>query len=69
MNSAQGVVVTQDLKYAFVTGFNRFFQGVPSSDPDVSRRDPAGGNVGIIRDPFGIFPSMAGKKGLVAAMP
>ncbi len=67
VNSAQGVVVTQDLKYAFVTGFNRFFQGVPSSDPDVSRRDPAGGNVGIIRDPFGIFPSMAGKKGLVAA--
>ena len=48
VNSAQGVVVTQDLKYAFVTGFNSFIQGVPSRDPDVSTRDPAGGNVGIM---------------------
>gem|GEM_PF-3421131 len=66
LNNAQGVIVTSDLKYAFVTGFNTFKQGVPSADPDVSRRDPAGGNVGVIRDPFNLFPSMTGKKGLVA---
>ena len=53
VNNAQAVVVTRDLKYAFVTGYNQFIQGVPSRDPDISLFNPAGGNIGIIKDPFG----------------
>jgi len=53
--------VTRDLKYAFVVGYNQFVQGVASRDPDISLTNPAGGNIGIIKDPFG-----AGAK-LVAA--
>ena len=42
-----------DLSYAFVSGFNRFIQGEVSHDPNLDPLHPAGGNVGIIRDPFG----------------
>jgi hypothetical protein len=38
--------------YAFVTGFNRYIQGDASHDPDLNPTRGAGGNVGIIRDPF-----------------
>ena len=58
LNNAQGVIVTQDLKYAFVTGYNKFDFYAPSRNPDLSKRNPAGGNVGIIRDPFNLFPAM-----------
>ncbi|MFN0038823.1 MAG: tandem-95 repeat protein, partial [Burkholderiales bacterium] len=67
VNNAQAVVITKDLKYAFVSAFNKYIQGVPSRDPDLSKTNPAGGNVGIIRDPFGIHAGMSGPKGLVAA--
>ena len=59
-------LVLPDLTYAFVTGFNKYIQYRPSHDPfdgDI----PAGGNIGIIRDPFNLFPDLPGRKGLVAA--
>ena len=45
-------------EYIFVAAFNRFIQGVPSSDPDAFRdarnegfgKTPSGSNIGIIRD-------------------
>src|SRR6185436_16938464 len=55
VNNARAVAVTPDLSYAFVTGFNRYIKDQPSHDPYVRPRGPAGGNVGIIRDPFRIF--------------
>jgi len=67
VNNGQAVVVTADLKYAFVTGFNRFVQFVPSHDPFIDPIRAGGSNVGIIRDPFDLFPDMTGPKGLVAA--
>ena len=67
VNNAQGIVILDDLSYAFVTGMNQYIQGVPSRDPDISRFNPAGGNVGIIRDPFGLFPGDPKYKGLIAA--
>ena len=52
VNSAQSVVVTKDLQYAFVTGYNHFIQGVASRDPFVGGI-PGGSNIGIIQDPLG----------------
>lgn len=67
VNNASAVVVTEDMRYAFVMGYNRFIQGNRSHDPDIDRFTPAGSNVGIIRDPFDLHADMAGRKGLVAA--
>ncbi|MCX7894015.1 MAG: putative Ig domain-containing protein, partial [Burkholderiales bacterium] len=67
VNNASAVVTTADLRYAFVLGYNRFIQGDRSHDPDADPFQPAGSNVGIIRDPFGLYPDMVGRKGLVAA--
>jgi hypothetical protein len=46
------------VSYAFVTGFNRFIQGNTQHDPDFGFGPPAGGNVGIIKDPFGAQPKL-----------
>ncbi|MBY0467803.1 MAG: hypothetical protein K2Q07_02370, partial [Burkholderiaceae bacterium] len=68
VNNAQAVVVTQDLRWAFVTGYNQYIQGVASHDPDISLAQPAGGNVGIIRDPFRLYTQDGDpKQGLIAA--
>ncbi|MDH4187788.1 MAG: hypothetical protein OEV08_12410, partial [Nitrospira sp.] len=64
-----GQVYTQTKDYAFVTGYNRFIQGTLSHDPYLEAtltpeelaslrydlRQPVGGNVGVIEDPFGVF--------------
>ena len=45
--------------YAFVGAYNRFQQGIASSDPNefpstlLAASGPSGSNIGIIRDPFG----------------
>ena len=69
VNNASDVAVTSDLKYAFVTGINRFDTKLPSQNPFVDPLRPAGSNVGIIRDPFFLFDDQAlpGGDGLVAA--
>ncbi|RUY54594.1 tandem-95 repeat protein, partial [Mesorhizobium sp. M7A.F.Ca.CA.001.13.2.1] len=67
VNNASDVVFTGDLRYGFVYGYNRFVQGVDSHDPDANPSEPAGSNIGIIRDPFGLYSDMTGPKGLVAA--
>ena len=44
--------------YAFVTGFNFYREGDPSANPCHPDRIPglpAGGSIGIIRDPAGLF--------------
>jgi PKD repeat protein len=66
VNNARAVAVAPDLSYAFVTGFNRYIKDQPSHDPYVRPRNPAGGNIGIIRDPFHVF-SAPGAGTLVAA--
>ncbi|HYU32388.1 MAG TPA: putative Ig domain-containing protein [Thermoanaerobaculia bacterium] len=55
VNNARAVAVSPDLSYAFVTGFNRYIKDQPDHDPYVRPRNPAGGNIGIIRDPFRLF--------------
>jgi YD repeat-containing protein/VCBS repeat-containing protein len=68
VNNAQAVVVTSDLKYAFVTGYDKFIMGDPAHDPNDDPTHPGGGNIGVIRDPFNLFPlDLPGRKGLVAA--
>ncbi len=54
VNNAEGVTFTADLRYAFVAGYDQFIQGNPSHDPDMDPLHPAGGNIGVIVDPFGI---------------
>ncbi len=53
VNNAKSVVFSDDLQYAFVVGFNRFQQDIPSRDPNMGIRPAAGGNIGVIQDPFG----------------
>ncbi len=55
VNNARGVAVTPDLSYAFVTGFNLYIKDEPSHDPYVRPTRPAGGNIGIIPDPFRLY--------------
>ncbi len=68
VNNAQSIVFTSDLRYGFVAGYDRFIQGVASADPTVDPVNPAGGNIGVLRDPFHLFPEMTGRKGLVGAV-
>ena len=63
VNNGTGIAILPDLSYAFVTGYNKYVQGVPSHDPDYDPLRPAGGNVGIIKDPLGLH----GTPQLVAA--
>jgi hypothetical protein len=58
VNNAISVVLSKDGEYAFVSGFNVFIQGNPSHDPNYDPFHPAGGNVGIIRDPLGAAPTL-----------
>ncbi|MHC1770059.1 MAG: putative Ig domain-containing protein [Verrucomicrobiia bacterium] len=58
VNNAIHVVVLPDLSYAFVAAYNRAIQGIPDHDPNMDPRYPAGGNVGIIADPFGPAPKL-----------
>ncbi|MAE63850.1 MAG: hypothetical protein CMJ18_06215, partial [Phycisphaeraceae bacterium] len=67
-NSAQGIAMLSDASYAFLAGFNRFIPNVRSSDPFLGDHRspgymPAGGNVGVIKDPLGL----SGGPSLVAA--
>jgi DNA-binding beta-propeller fold protein YncE len=55
VNNASAIVFTPDHQYAFVTGYNRFTQGVLGRDPALG---PAGGNVGVIKDPLGPAPQL-----------
>jgi hypothetical protein len=52
VNNGIGVAVLPDARYAFVTGFNQFIPGLVSHDPNI-RPFTAGGNIGVIKDPFG----------------
>src|SRR5439155_13681251 len=62
VNNGRGVAILPDLSYAFVTGFDKFIQGNPSHDPNYDLLLPAGGNVGIIKDPLGLSgpPTLVG---------
>ena len=40
-------------EYAFVTGYNRYLEGIQSHDPNLNPEKPVGGNIGIIRNPLG----------------
>ncbi len=61
-NNAIGAAVLPNGDYAFVSGFNQFIEGLPSHDPNIPPFT-AGGNIGIIKDPFGVH----GAPQLVAA--
>src|SRR5262249_33856968 len=63
VNNAQSVAILPDLSYAFVAGHNSWKPGLPSFDPNYDPLDPAGSNIGIIKDPFGLH----GQPTLVAA--
>ncbi|MEM9158690.1 MAG: SdrD B-like domain-containing protein, partial [Verrucomicrobiota bacterium] len=52
VNNGIGVAVRFEGDYAFVTGFNQFIPGLVSHDPNI-RPFTAGGNIGVIKDPFG----------------
>ncbi len=52
VNNGIGVAVLPDATYAFVSAFNRFIQDLPSHDPNIPPFT-AGGNIGVIKDPFG----------------
>src|SRR5207247_9623961 len=54
VNNGEAVAILPDFSYAFVAGMNRYIQGDPGHDPDLDPKAPAGGNVGIIKDPFGL---------------
>jgi hypothetical protein len=54
VNNAQAIAFTPDLRYAFVTGFDRYVQGLNSTDLFINPLNPAGGNVGIIYNPFNL---------------
>ncbi|HND23400.1 MAG TPA: putative Ig domain-containing protein, partial [Rhodocyclaceae bacterium] len=60
VNNASSVVLSKDTKYAFVVGYNTYIQDVPSHDPNYDPNHPAGGNIGIIRDPLGPNPTLVG---------
>ena len=60
VNNASAVVISPDGEYAFVTGYNRYIQGVLSHDPNENPNNPAGGNIGIIKDPLGPAPKLVG---------
>lgn len=63
VNNGQAIAVTSDLKWAFVTGYNKFIPGLPSHDPYFDPLQPGGSTVGVIRDPF----NLEGASQLVAA--
>src|SRR5262249_24172886 len=54
VDNAQSVVVTKDLKYAFVSGFALLSTQFSESRIPFSGAIPGGSNVGIIKDPFGL---------------
>jgi VCBS repeat-containing protein len=62
VNNGQAVAIMPDLSYAFVSGYDKYVPTVPAADPN-SGDIPGGGNVGIVKDPFGIN----GPPALVAA--
>ena len=63
VNNISAVAILPDLSYAFVSAFNQFIQGDASHDPNFDPAHPAGSNIGIVKDPFGL----AGSAQLVAA--
>ncbi|RYD75107.1 MAG: hypothetical protein EOP84_18825, partial [Verrucomicrobiaceae bacterium] len=65
VNNSVGITVTPDLKYAFVTGYNRYIQGQFSHDFALHPGKEVGGNIGIIRNPFNL--PQFGERALVAA--
>ena len=74
---------TQTKDYAFVTGWNRIQQDIPSRDPYIVERQtieeqqsaglvlgaPVGGNIGVIEDPFGTPKLIAATAGYFLSMP
>ncbi len=52
VNNAIGAAVLPDGRYAFITGYNQFLEGLPSHDPNIPPFR-AGGNIGVIADPYG----------------
>lgn len=74
---------SQTKDYAFVTGWNRIQQGVPSRDPFLREalsleeqqqsgfvlNAPVGGNIGVIEDPFGTPKLVAATAGEFLSMP
>jgi hypothetical protein len=74
---------SQTKDYAFVTGWNRIQQGVPSRDPFLREAlsideqhmagfvlgAPVGGNIGVIEDPFGTPKLVAATAGEFLSMP
>ena len=63
VNNISAVAILPDLSYAFVSAWNQFIQDDPSHDPNYDPAHPAGSNIGIVKDPFGL----AGGAQLVAA--
>ena len=54
VNNLEGVAITEDLSYAFVTGDDKYVAGFRDTDPFFDISKPAGGNIGIIQNPFGL---------------
>ncbi|MDH5640473.1 MAG: M10 family metallopeptidase domain-containing protein, partial [Nitrospira sp.] len=78
-----GTLPGQTKDYAFVTGWNRIQQDIPSRDPYIVERQtieeqqaaglvlgaPVGGNIGVIEDPFGTPKLIAATAGEFLSMP
>src|SRR5262249_20791821 len=56
VDNAQSIIVTKDLKYAFVSGFALLSTQFSESRNPFSGALPGGSNIGIIKDPFGEGP-------------
>jgi DNA-binding beta-propeller fold protein YncE len=54
VNNPQGIALTKNRQWAFVTGFNQYVRNSASADPDVNPTKPGGSTVGIIFNPFGL---------------
>ena len=71
VSNARAIVITPDLQYAFVTGYNAPFSvDIKSKDQYNPPDNPGGGNVGIIRDPLGPSPQLvAGTRSIPVGFP
>ena len=54
MNNAREVAVTPDGKYAFVVGYDIPNEEVASQNQGIPAFNPAGSNIGIVANPFGL---------------
>ena len=64
VNNARAVAITPDGSYAFVAGWDSEDPDIPSHDQYYPGDDPAGSNIGIIKDPFGADAVLVGATAL-----